>query len=296
MFGMQMQYEEPVFRPPSEAYSLILQVTIGCSWNKCAFCEMYSTKQFRIRKFEEIKHDIDSISKIDNSISKIFLADGNAMVLPSKRLLEILHYLNKSFPNLRRISAYALPHDLISKTPEELHAIREAGLRLIYVGIESGDDEILGMINKSETAESTVAGLQKAQNAGIEASVMIINGLGGRKYSQQHALNSAKVVSAVNPKYLATLVLSFPLGKDAYSRKFKGNFEEMKKKELFVEMNNFLSNLTLENTVFRTDHASNYLVLRGILNRDRQKLITLVEKMINEPDSPELRQEWMRGL
>ena len=296
MFGLQMQYEEPVFRPPSEAYSLILQVTIGCSWNKCAFCEMYSTKQFRMRKFEEIKRDIDSICRIDNTIPKIFLADGNAMVMPSKRLLEVLNYLNASFPNLRRISAYALPQDLISKTPDELLAIREAGLRLIYVGIESGDDEVLQHINKGETAESTVLGLQKAQNAGIETSVMIINGLGGNKFSQQHALYSAKVVSEINPKYLATLVLSFPLGKDAYLRKFKGEFEEMTKKELFMEMKEFLSNLTLENTVFRSDHASNYLVLRGTLNRDKQKLLAMVDKMIDEPDSPDLRKEWMRGL
>ncbi len=293
---MQMQYEEPVFRPPSEAYSLILQITLGCSWNKCAFCEMYSTKQFRMRKFEEIKQDIDSVCRIDNTITKIFLADGNAMVMPSKLLLEVLNYLTTSFPNLRRISAYALPQDLISKTPEELQAIREAGLRLIYVGIESGDDELLTLINKGETAESTIKGLCKAQDAGIETSVMLINGLGGKKYSQQHALNSAKVVNAIKPKYLATLVLSFPLGKDMYLRKFKGEYEDMTKKDLFIEMRDFLSNLKLENTVFRSDHASNYLMLRGTLNRDKQKLITLVEQMIDKPDSPELRPEWMRGL
>ncbi|MCD4656716.1 MAG: radical SAM protein, partial [Planctomycetes bacterium] len=149
---------------------------------------------------------------------------------------------------------------------------------------------------KGETAESTIKGLCKAQDAGIETSVMLINGLGGKKYSQQHALNSAKVVNAIKPKYLATLVLSFPLGKDMYLRKFKGEYEDMTKKDLFIEMRDFLSNLKLENTVFRSDHASNYLMLRGTLNRDKQKLITLVEQMIDKPDSPELRPEWMRGL
>ncbi len=218
-------YSEPLFRPPSEAYSLILQPTIGCSWNRCAFCEMYTTKKFSVRSIEEVKTEIRSLGDYASDLRKVFLADGNAMVLPLDYLLELMSVLNETFPKLTRISAYALPKDLLAKTDEDLLRIREAGLKLIYVGIESGDDEVLQMVNKGETHASTAEGLLKAKKAGIKSSVMILSGLGGKTYSQQHAVNSAKLVNEVQPEFLSTLVLSYPHGMEHFKKRFKGDFK-----------------------------------------------------------------------
>ena len=173
-----INYDEPLFRPPSEAYSFILQVSLGCAWNKCAFCEMYSGKQFSVRPEEAVFAEIDSMSHHANQIRKVFLADGNAMVLPFEKLNRILDKLNTTFPKLNRISAYALPRNIETKSDEELRILADKGLKLLYVGIESGDDELLERINKGETYKSTGIALQRARKAGIKLSVMIINGLG----------------------------------------------------------------------------------------------------------------------
>jgi radical SAM superfamily enzyme YgiQ (UPF0313 family) len=296
LFSFPIKYHEPVFRPPSEAYSLILQVTIGCSWNRCAFCEMYTSKNFRVKPEEEIFTEIDQMAQFFPDTRKIFLADGNAMVLSSDKLLRILAYLNHKFPRLTRISAYAIPKDLKNKTLDELMALQKAGLKLIYVGIETGDDVLLDLINKGETAESTVASMKKAKEAGIKSSVMIINGLGGRKYSSQHAINSAKVVNLVQPEFLSTLVLSFPFGVGHFRAKFGGEFVEMNILDLLHEQKLFISNLNLKDSVFRSDHASNYLILKGILNRDQQNLISQIDLAIQAPEHANLRKEWERGL
>src|SRR5690554_5927862 len=182
-----IQYNEPIFRPPAEAYSLLFQVTLGCSWNRCAFCDMYTSKQFTVRPEHEVFEEIATLSRLMPHARKVFLADGNAMVLSTEKLLRILAELKNHLPKLRQVSAYALPQDILRKSKEELHALKQAGLKLLYVGIESGDDEVLRYVNKSETYDSTVAGLQAAKEAGIKSSVMILNGLGGAKYSKQHA-------------------------------------------------------------------------------------------------------------
>jgi len=191
MHFFPIQYDEPIFRPPSEAYSLIIQVTHGCSWNKCAFCEMYTSKKFKVRSEEDVFKEIEKVSIYSKDIRKIFLADGNAMVLSTAKLLRLLNKLNDTFPKLNRISAYAIAKDLENKSVEELKELYDAGLKLLYVGIETGDDELLKLINKGETYDSTVRNLLKAKEAGIKSSVMIINGLGGKKYSEQHAIHSA---------------------------------------------------------------------------------------------------------
>ena len=292
----QIQYSEPLFRPPSEARSLILQTTIGCSWNQCAFCEMYTSKKFRARKEEDIYREIESLSPYSSQIRKVFLADGNAMVLSFDKLMRILEKLNNTFPNLNRISAYALPKDIITKTDYELKALANAGLKLLYTGIETGDDELLKIIHKGETYNSTVEALVKARKAGLKLSVMILNGLGGKQYSQQHAVNSAKAVNEIQPEYLSTLVLSFPYGIGHFKSRLTTGFVEMNKIDLISEMGDFISKLELENTVFRSDHASNYLVLKGILNRDKDRLLLGISKVLKNPGSSGLRPEWMRGL
>ena len=296
MFYNQIQYDEPVFRPPSEGYSLILQPTIGCSWNCCAFCEMYASKKFRVKSEEEIFSDIDNATNYNPDVRKVFLGDGNAMVLSTDKLLNILNYLNEKIKSLSRVSAYAIPKDMKNKSIDELRLLREAGLKLIYVGLETGDDGLLKTINKGETVESMIASMQKAKEAGIKSSVMIINGLGGKRYSGLHAVNSAKLINAIQPEFLSTLVLSFPYGVKHFQKRFGGEFEEMNILGLLHEQHSFVANLELESTIFRSDHASNYLVLKGILNRDKQSLLDKLQCAIDAPEMANLRQEWQRGL
>jgi len=291
-----INYDEPLFRPPSEAYSLILQVSLGCAWNKCAFCEMYSSKQFRLRPEEEVFSEIEMLATQAHQVRKVFLADGNAMVLSFDKLIRLLDKLNATFPKLNRVSAYALPRDIESKTDEELRILADKGLKLLYVGIESGDDELLDRINKGEDYKSTSRALQKARKAGIKLSVMILNGLGGQNYSKQHAINSAKLVNEIQPEFLSTLVLSYPYGEEHFKQKFKGEFIPLNSIELIAEMKVFIETLELENNVFRSDHASNYLILRGNLNRDKQELLNRINGVLNDPANAKLRPEWMRGL
>ncbi|MCB2219102.1 MAG: B12-binding domain-containing radical SAM protein [Bacteroidetes bacterium] len=296
MFYSPFAYDEPLFRPPSEAHSLIFQVTLGCSWNRCAFCEMYTSKTFRVRNPEAVSAEIDEAANQMQGTRKVFLADGNAMVLSSHRLLQIIDKLNSAFPSLNRVSAYAMPRDLEHKSEEELRSLREAGLKILYVGIESGDPEVLKLINKGEIPDKMVHNLRKAQRVGIKTSVMIITGLGGKKYSRQHAIQSAEVVNAINPDFLSTLVLSFPFGKEHYEKRFKGSFEPMDKQDLLEEQYLFLKNTKLNNVIYRSDHASNYKPLKGILDRDKERLLSELEQAVSRPDQAGLRQEWQRGL
>jgi radical SAM superfamily enzyme YgiQ (UPF0313 family) len=291
-----VKYEEPLFRPPSEANSLIFQVTIGCAWNRCSFCEMYSEKTFRIKKEEDILHEIEAASKVFPDTRRIFLADGNPMVLSANKLLRILSALNENFPRVNRISTYALPSDIISKTPKDLIKLKEAGLKLIYVGIESGDDEVLLKNNKSETFQSTVVGLLKAKAAGIKLSVMILSGLGGKEMSIQHAKNSARIVNAIQPEHLSVLVLSFPFGPEHYQKRLQSGFEPTSIIEQLKEVELFISETALESTVFRSNHASNYLELSGVLGRDKNRMLEQIRSAIVNPEEAGLRPEWLRGL
>ena len=291
-----IEYSEPLFRPPSEADSLILQITNGCTWNKCSFCEMYSTKKFSVKKEEDIFKEIEEVSELIPDIRKIFLADGNPMVLSTEKLKRILDKISKTFPKVRRVTTYALPRDIISKTPEELKLLQESGLKMIYVGIESGDDEVLKFINKGETYNSTVEGLLKAKEAGIKLSVIILEGVGGLKYSEQHAINSAKILNAIQPEFASVLVLSFPYGIEHYKQKFLGNYIPMTISNLLKEMRIFVENIQLQNTIFRSNHASNYLVLNGILNRDKLLFLDKIDFAIKNPEIAGLRKEWQRGL
>jgi len=270
-------YDEPLFRPPSEAQSLIFQVTLGCSWNRCTFCEMYKSKSFTVRKEEDVFSEIEEMSRYYPDERKIFLADGNAMVLSNTRLIRILEKIKQCFPKVGRISSYALPADIRAKSPVELTELMQAGLQLIYVGIESGDDEVLQMIEKGETAASTIEGLLKARDAGIQSSVMIINGLAGVNFCEQHAIHSAEVINKIQPRYLSTLVLMTPYGVEKYSRGFKGRYTPMNDAQLIDELELFVRHLELERTVFRSDHASNFVVLKGTLSKDKEHLLNTIK-------------------
>lgn len=291
-----INYIEPVFRPPSEARSLILPVTNGCSWNKCTFCEMYTApqKKFRARDEAEVLEEIRRSGE-QLEVRRVFLADGDAMVLPTKRLLRILQAIREHLPAVERVTSYCLPRNLKRKSVQELEALREAGLAMLYVGAESGDDEVLSRVNKGETYDSTKEALLKAGEAGLQRSVMILNGLGGQSLSEQHALNSARLMNDTQPEFLSTLVVSFPQGMERYKARFP-NFEPLDQLGLFREIERLLSTLELERTVFRSDHASNYLVLKGTLGADKQRLLDQVRTAIKMPARAGLRPEWMRGL
>ena len=296
MHEFPINYIEPVFRPPSEAHSLILPVTNGCSWNKCTFCEMYTApqKKFRARDEDEVLEEIRRCGK-QMIVQRIFLADGDAMILPTHRLLRILEEVREHMPTVERVTSYCLPRNLKRKSVEELKSLREAGLAMIYVGAESGDDEVLRRVNKGETHESTREALLKAGEAGLQRSVMVLNGLGGQSLSEQHALNSAELINATQPEFLSTLVVSFPQGMERYKQQFP-DFEPVGQTGLFREIEQFLGALELRDTVFRSDHASNYLVLKGNLGADKERLLLQVRTAIDTPARARLRPEWMRGL
>lgn len=293
-----IRYVSPVFRPPSEAQSLILPITNGCSWNKCTYCEMYTApqKKFQVRDEQET---LDSIrhcgEQFPNQVQRVFLGDGDAMVLSTRRLMTLLAAIKQHLPAVRRISSYCLPRNVRNKTMQELLELREAGLSLVYVGAESGDDEVLQKVNKGESFESTRDALDKLGAAGITRSVMLLNGLGGRRLSQQHAENSARLANLTQPEFLATLVVSFPQGEGRFRQGFS-NWEPLDQREMFLEIELLLQNLDLQRTVFRSDHASNWLALKGTLGAEKKRLLDEVRMAIDSPQSAKLRNDWERAL
>jgi radical SAM superfamily enzyme YgiQ (UPF0313 family) len=296
--ALPVRYVDPVYRPPSEANSLILPLTDGCSWNQCTFCEMYTAPQKKFRARDEAE-TLDSIracgERYGSNIRRIFLADGDAMMLPTRRLLNALNAIRTHLPAVRRVSSYCLPRNLRKKSVDELKELASAGLKLVYVGAESGDDVVLEKVSKGETFETTRDALVKLGEAGITRSVMILNGLGGKQLWQQHAENSARLINATQPEYLATLVVSFPLGEDRLRAGFPG-WEPLTQHELFIEMEHFLVGLELQRTVFRSDHASNWLILKGTLGVDKERLLEQVRVAIAHPEDVRLRPAWARGL
>ncbi|WP_296706797.1 radical SAM protein [Rhodoblastus sp.] len=298
MPALPIHYVEPVYRPPSEADSLILPVTDGCSWNRCTFCEMYTAPQKHFRPRDEAEV-LDSIKRcgdqLGDGVKRIFLADGDAMTLSTRRLANVLEAIRRDLPGVRRVSSYCLPRNLRKKSAGELRELADLGLSLVYVGAESGDDDVLAKINKGETYASTLDALQKLQQAGIKRSVMILNGLGGEILSQQHALNSARLMNEAQPEFLATLVVSFPQGETRLRENFP-EWEPLSVLGLMQEMEILLSTLELKRTVFRSDHASNWLVLRGTLGVDKPRLLQDLRAAIAAPEAAPLRPAWARGL
>ena len=293
-----IRYVEPVYRPPSEAQSLILPVADGCSWNKCTFCEMYTApqKRFRPRSEEEVLESIRRCAEqLGDGVERIFLADGDALTLSTRRLVTILEAIRRDLPSVRRVSSYCLPRNLRKKSVAELRELAELGLSLVYVGAESGDNEVLARVNKGETFATTRESLEKLQEAGIKRSVMILNGLGGQALSRQHALNSAALMNAVQPEYLAALVVSFPQGEARLRENFP-DFEPLSVLGLMQEMELLLSELELKRTIFRSDHASNWLILKGTLGADKPRLLQELRAAIAAPEEASLRPAWARGL
>jgi radical SAM superfamily enzyme YgiQ (UPF0313 family) len=288
-----LTYEGPIFRPPSESKSLIIQATIGCSNNTCTFCVSYKGKRFRIRNYEEIEKEVRLIEKYGYRFKRIFLADGNALAIPTEDLIRILD-LFKKFLTVERISAYACSNDIIAKSQEELNRLRESGLTLLYHGLESGDEEVLKLVKKGQPAVEAVEASYKLKKAGIEFSTIILLGLGGKENSKQHAINTGKIVSLMKPEYLAALTLMIVRGSAIEKQVKEGIMTPLTPLESLKELELIIENIEgLSGTVFRTNHASNYLNLKGTLCEDKEKLLEILHSV---DDSTLLKPEWIRGL
>lgn len=281
---MRNDYSQPLYRPPSEAWSMIIQVTEGCSHNKCRFCYMYKCKQFRLKSKEEIIEHIEWLKPMYKNPERIFLADGNVLCLKTEKLLELLNYIKKEFPNVKRISSYSGPLDLLRKTEEELKTIRDAGLELLYMGVESGSDKVLSMMEKGVTQKEMIEAGQKAIKAGFKLSCMIISGLGGTEYMEEHAVESAKVISAINPHYFSLLRLVVEEESELAKDVRQGKFQMLSPLQVLDENIIMLENMELTDCIFRANHVSNHVNQAGTLNQDKDKLIERLKKFRNSPN------------
>jgi radical SAM superfamily enzyme YgiQ (UPF0313 family) len=281
-----LSYVEPLYRPPSEADSLIFQVTIGCSFNKCSFCDMYRTKSYVERKWEEIELEINYAAKHYTDTKRVFLADGDALNLSTERMLQVLKHLYKSFPNLERVSCYAMPKNLLQKSEQELKSLKDSGLTLFYVGIETGSNTILKKVTKGATAKGTIDGCLKAKRAGINLSCMVILGLGGKTYTEEHARETVRVVSSICPDYLGLLTLYLETGvKEEFLAKFGEPFIPLNDIEVLDEVEILVKQIDAKRPiVFRANHASNAYLLKGTLPADRDRLLDTIAALKSRPE------------
>lgn len=264
-----MQYEGIVYRPPSEARSLIIQVTIGCAHNTCTFCNMYKAKKFRIRSLEEIFSDLAEFQEYYGSnIRRVFLADGDALVMKTADLLTILAEIKRLFPYVERITSYGTAQDILHKSEEELKQLKTAGLTMIYMGAETGSNEILRRIQKGVTTEQLIEAGKKIKQCGLQSSITLISGLGGRELVEEHALACAHLITETHPDYASFLTLGIYKDTKLYESVQNGEFEEITPEEILEEMLLFLEHVDSSGTIFRTNHASNYVILAGTLNKD----------------------------
>ncbi|MCC6466640.1 MAG: radical SAM protein [Planctomycetes bacterium] len=290
-----MRYEGSIYRPPSEADSFILQATIGCSWNHCTYCDMYRDKRFRVRDLAETLQDIATAGRLAGpEISKVFVADGDALVMEPGHWLSILDACRRAFPRLRRVSAYATARNLLEKSPADLTLLREAGLGLLYIGPESGDDQTLHRIAKGGTFEEHAQAADKARQAGIKLSVIFLLGAGGVERSREHALQSAALATAMNPRFVSLLTLTVIPGTPLHRLEQTGRFVLPDIAGLLGEMREFVAHAAPEDAVFRTNHASNYLPVEGRLPRDKDRIVSALDAALRGEIG--LRPEWMRGL
>lgn len=292
-----MKYDMPLFRPPSEAFSLILQVTLGCSHNACTFCGMYKTKKFRVKDWPEIDLDIRDAAAFSGGVERIFLADGNALVMETEKMEVLLKKLYRSFPDLKRVSSYAGPGDLLGKPTEELKRIRDSGLKLLYLGVESGSAGILKEVNKGVSPDEMVEAGRRAKDAGFELAVTVVTGLGGKSKSRENAVETAAVLNRLQPDYIGALTLTPTPDTVLYKKIEKGAFQLLDPLENLQELKWLVEKLDMSgNCLFRCNHASNYLPLRGTLPQDREKLTGLLADVVENPHRYKLKPEIMRRL
>ncbi len=292
-----MRYEGNIFRPFSEAESYLLQCTIGCSHNKCTFCGMYKDKKYRVRNLDDIKEDIRLAREHYGDLEKVFLCDGDAIDIDTDILLEILAELKRSFPSLRHVGSYVGPVSVLKKSMSQLSALRAAGLTKAYLGVETGDDRLLHEVNKGVGYNDMLQAGLNLNNAGFNLSSMVLLGLAGRgERSKEHAIATAKITNEMKPKYLAALTVTPVPGTVLFNRVQRGEFQLLDPFETLEEMKIIFENITIDDLKFVGVHASNYLPVNGTLQRDRQKMIDTVNRVLNSRDERLIKPERMRGL
>lgn len=293
---MPFKYEGDLYRPPSEAKSLILQATIGCSHNRCTFCSMYKRKQFRLKQVEEMRREIEAAAVCYPRTKRVFLADGNALVVPTPALLEILEILNISFPFLERVSLYGNTQDLIEKSIDELTELKKNKLGMIYLGLESGSRNVLKEIQKGVTPDQMVEGSKNAKAAGIPLSVTILNGIAGVEGSEEHAEETARLLNCIDPEYLGLLSLITVPGTIIHRAFEDGLLTELNPWQLLEEIRIMILNLSLSDCIFRANHASNYLPLKAVLSRDKQAVLSALDTVLEGKAPHSIKSEFMRGI
>jgi len=290
-----MDYEGLIIRPPSEAYSLLLQVTVGCSHNKCTFCGTYRQKKFKIKPLEQIKKDIKE-ARSYYDVNRVFLCDGDALIIPQPRLEEILKLINENLPDIERIGTYANAKSILRKSIDELKALKKLGLKMIYLGVETGHAELLQKIHKGVTYEQMVAAGRRVKESGIELSATVLLGLGGIEKSIEHAMDTARILTDIDPDYVGALTLMFVPETELYEDYLAGRFVLPDKFGFIRELYIMIDKSDFTNCLFTSNHASNYLPVKAYLPREKEKILQMIGSVINDKDSCRIRPEHLRGL
>lgn len=292
-----MDYVGAIFRPPSEAYSMIIQATVGCSHNKCTFCGSFKEKDYYIKDLKTIKADIDEASSYRNAFDKVFLADGDVLILPTATLLEIISYIKQKNPQVKRIGVYGNTKAILKKTIDELKELKDAGIGIVYHGIESGNKEILRRIKKGAFPKNQLEAAEKVKAAGMLLSQTVLLGLGGVEMSREHAIDTGKHLGDMSPDYASALTVMVVPNTELYEDMRSGKFKLPDKLGLLNELKLMIENMNVKNDCFfASNHASNYLPIRALLPRDRAEAIALIDKILTERDISILRPEHMRAL
>lgn len=280
---LKLEYEGVVYRPPSEARSLIIQVTIGCAHNKCSFCSMYKSKKFRIRSLEDVYTDLYEARETFNHIERIFLADGDALVLGMDRLRKICTKIRELFPECRRISAYSTPLDILRKSKEDLEELKSFGFGMLYMGVESGSDIVLERIKKGVTSKEIIEAGRKIKESGIKLSITFISGIGGEELLHEHAKKSAQIINSIDPDYVGLLTLMIDKETEIFNEINLGKFKILDPEKIMFETRELIFNIkSVSNCVFRSNHASNYVALRGTLPQDKEMLLDLIDSVLKQ--------------
>ncbi|MCI7412289.1 radical SAM protein [Hornefia butyriciproducens] len=290
-----MRYEGDIYRPPSEAYSLLVQVTVGCTHNKCTFCSMFKNKRFHLRNMDEVMEDLEEARKLYRYVERIFLCDGDALCLSNRKLLVILQKIQELFPECRRVNVYGNAADVLHKTPEELRELYENGVRMIYIGAESGSEKVLKDVCKGVTGAQLIEAVHKIEDSGIQASVTFISGLAGKDGWREHAIESGRMISRMNASYVALLTLMVEPAAPLYEKIQSGEFRLLSPEEVIAETYLMIENMNPEKPcVFRSNHASNYLSLKGTLPEDKEAMLAKLRRAMK--DSGMLKDERFRML
>jgi len=289
-------YVGAIYRPPSEAKSFILQVTVGCSHNRCTFCSVYKDKRFQIKSLEEIERDLKEIEPYASHVRRVFLADGDALIIPQKKLIPILEMVNRTFPRLERIGIYGNAKSILRKSVDELRALKDMKLGIVYIGLESGNDEILRRVKKGDTTEEMIEAAERIHAAGITLSVTVILGLGGREMSQVHAVETGRVLSRMDPEFAAALSLMLVPPAPLCKEYEEGRFQLPGPFEMLGELALIIANMEVTHCFFSSNHASNYLPVQVWLPEGKEEILSLIQEVIRRHDRSILRPEAFRGL